>query len=462
MDTDKNTQSRAHFEFVEIEAKRSDKKSIEQRKIDFKEIYLPMQQPELKQQASRCLDCGNPYCQWQCPLHNAIPQWLSLAAKGQTLKAAELAHQTNSLPEICGRVCPQDRLCEQACTLNTGFGAVTIGQVEKAIADQALNAGWLPELPTEKLGFKVAIVGAGPAGLSCADKLARVGIEATVFDQQPEIGGLLTFGIPEFKLEKSIIQKRRDYFERMGISFKLNTRVGKDIALAQLEENYDAIFFAMGAYQAVSANVEGSQAKGVYLALDYLIGNTVNLHQWHYPDYPFIDLKDKKVVVLGAGDTAMDCVRTAIRQEAKEVYCVYRRTEEQMPGSKQEFRHACEEGVQFLWRRQASRFLVNESGLIEGIEFEHLDDEEQKVESIEADAILVAYGFRSAPPSWLEPLNLILDTNQELQVSADNAHRKAKIYAGGDMVRGADLVVTAIADGHKAAAAICADLGVFC
>ena len=241
-----------NFQFVDVGRQNPSKKNIESRKAEYAEIYEPVQQQQASQQAHRCLECGNPYCEWKCPVHNYIPNWLKLASEGNILKAVELSHQTNTLPEVCGRVCPQDRLCEGACTLEDGFGAVTIGSVEKYITDTALAMGWRPDMSSVvDSGKKVAIVGAGPAGLGCADILARAGVAVTVFDSYPEIGGLLTFGIPEFKLEKSVMTLRREVFEGMGITFELNTEIGKDLAFETLLNDYDAVFLGMGTYNSM-------------------------------------------------------------------------------------------------------------------------------------------------------------------------------------------------------------------
>ena len=270
------------FQYIEIGRQDPTKKPIEQRKEQFIEIYNLFEQPEVEKQADRCLDCGNPYCQWKCPLHNYIPDWLELAKQGRIIEAAELCHETNTLPEVCGRVCPQDRLCEGSCTINDEFGAVTIGNVEKYVTDKALAMGWRPDLSmVEQTGKRVAIIGAGPAGLGCADILIRNGVTPVVFDKNPEIGGLLTFGIPSFKLEKSVMVKRREYFESLGVEFKLNTEVGNDISFEQLQEEYDAVFLGMGTYNYIRGGFNNEDAIGVLDALPYLIGNTNQLMGYH-------------------------------------------------------------------------------------------------------------------------------------------------------------------------------------
>jgi len=329
------------FQFVEVGRQDPSKKAISVRKAQFVEIYEPFKQEEVSDQAHRCLECGNPYCEWKCPVHNFIPNWLKLASEGNIMEAVELSHATNTLPEVCGRVCPQDRLCEGSCTLNDGFGAVTIGNVEKYITDTAFAMGWRPDMskvvPT---GKRVAIIGAGPAGLGAADVLARNGVTPVVFDKYPEIGGLLTFGIPEFKLEKSVMVNRREVFEGMGVEFRLNTEVGKDIEFQAIVDEFDAVFLGMGTYNYMKGGFPGEDLPGVHDALDFLISNVNRNLGFEKNEADFVSVKGQKVVVLGGGDTAMDCNRTSIRQGAKNVTCAYRRDEENMPGSKREVTNA--------------------------------------------------------------------------------------------------------------------------
>ncbi|XQW84596.1 FAD-dependent oxidoreductase [Thalassotalea piscium] len=460
------------YQFIDVSRIDPPKKALESRKIDFVEIYQPMGDIQSAGQADRCLDCGNPYCEWKCPVHNYIPQWLELVTDGKIFEAAELCHQTNSLPEMCGRVCPQDRLCESACTLNDEFGAVTIGNIEKYITDTAFDQGWTPDLSdVEKTGKRVAIVGAGPAGLSCADVLTRNGIESVVFDRHAEIGGLLTFGIPSFKLEKSVIKRRRKIFEGMGIEFRLNTNVGVDITLDELSKEYDAVFLALGTYTDMSGGFANESAPGVYNALDFLIGNTQNLMGITENAKPYVNFEDKKVVVLGGGDTAMDCVRTSIRQGASKVTCAYRRDEENMPGSPKEVQNAKEEGVNFAFNIQPLDIAVDDKGKAVGVKFVKTQlgapdaNGRRNPEAIEgsefimeADAVVIAFGFLPSPPQWMKDAGVELDAKGRvvasdssefaLQTSAKN------IFAGGDMVLGSDLVVTAVDQGRKAALGI--------
>ena len=356
------------YQFIDVQRVDPRKKPISSRKKQFVEIYEPFSAKQVDSQAERCLDCGNPYCEWKCPVHNYIPQWLKLIKAGKVIEAAELSHRTNSLPEVCGRVCPQDRLCEGACTLNDEFGAVTIGNIEKYISDTAFAMGWKPDMShvvwSDK---KVAIIGAGPAGLGCADILARNGVKPVVFDRHPEIGGLLTFGIPSFKLEKSVMENRREIFEGMGVEFVLNTEVGKDVELQSIIEEYDAVFLAVGTYKNMRAGLENEDAEGVFDALPFLIANTN--YQMGYNESPadYINMQGKRVVVLGGGDTAMDCVRTSIRQEASSVICAYRRDEANMPGSVREVKNAREEGVEFMFNVQPKGVVLNDSGVVTGV-----------------------------------------------------------------------------------------------
>ena len=459
-----------HFQFLDVGRYDPSKKTPEVRKIEFLEIYGEYNQTQASNQAHRCLDCGNPYCEWKCPVHNYIPDWLKLVNEGNIIEAAELCHSTNSLPEVCGRVCPQDRLCEGACTLNDGFGAVTIGSIEKYITEKAFEMGWKPDLSYRKwTDKKVAIIGAGPAGIACADVLTRSGVKSIVFDKNEEIGGLLTFGIPEFKLEKSVVRRRRKILEEMGVKFKLGKEIGKDISFEELYDNYDAVFLGMGTYTSLEGGFNGEKLPGVYKAIDYLISNTKKLLNVGNGKTEHINFKNKKVVVLGGGDTAMDCNRTAIRQGAKSVTCLYRRDEKNMPGSRREVKNAKEEGVIFNFNVQPIDILGNTQ--VEGVktvetELGEPDQNGRRVpisipgsERIyDADVVIIAFGFRASPAPWFENFNIntqknglvIAEEEQEFKFQTSNK----KIFSGGDMVRGSDLVVTAIWEGREAAKSI--------
>ena len=453
----------SNFEFIDIKRIEPETKSIKVRKIEFEEIYQTQNLESVKEQSSRCLDCGNPYCEWKCPLHNYIPDWLKLAQIGSIHEAADLCHETNSFPEICGRICPQEKLCEGACTLNTGYEAVTIGQIEKYITDKALSEGWKPKKLVERSSKKtVSIIGAGPAGLACAENLIRRGVKCIVYDRYSQIGGLLTYGIPEFKLEKNIVIKRREILEELGVEFVLNFEVDEK-RMNEIEKNSDAIFLGLGTYESIKGNINGLSKDGVVEALPYLIKNTEYLMSEE--DAENIDFRDKKVVVLGGGDTAMDCVRTAIRQQAKSVYCVYRRDKENMPGSVKEIKHAMEEGVEFLFNSQPLEIIGN--GTVRQLKIGKtklgkadgsgrrkpvLIKNSEKI--LDVDKLVIAFGYEADPQSFIAENNI--KVSDRGLISLDNENYKyqtsnPKFFAGGDMIIGSSLAVHAIAHGRDAA-----------
>jgi glutamate synthase (NADPH) small chain len=464
------------LQFLDFPRREPEKIPVSERIAVYKEIYAPFDPTGASQQAGRCLSCGNPFCEWKCPVHNYIPNWLNLISEGKLFEAAELSHRTNSLPEVCGRICPQDRLCEGACTLNDGLGAVTIGSIEKYITDEAIKQGWRPDMsgvrPTDK---RVAIVGAGPAGLGCADILVRNGVKPVVYDRYARIGGLLTFGIPPFKLEKSVVEARRELMEGMGVEFRLGIEIGAQLPFEELLQAYDAVFLGMGTYTSVRGGFPGEKLPGVYDALPYLIANIDR--ELGLPDAEdrFVDLKDKRVVVLGGGDTGMDCNRTAIRQGAQSVTCTYRRDEQNMPGSRRDYKNSKEEGVEFMFNCQPIEILGD--GHVTGVKVvetklgppghrgrrlaEVVPGSEQIVP---ADAVVIAFGFLPSPPPWFETHEIALHGSGRVRVSA-TAERpfqttNPKVFAGGDMVRGSDLVVTAVFEGREAARGILDYLGV--
>ncbi len=454
--------------FVDTPRQDPTKLSAPQRARQFGEIYGDYDAKTAASQADRCLHCGNPYCEWKCPVHNYIPNWLQLISEGNLIEAAEMSHRTNSLPEVCGRVCPQDRLCEGACTLNDGFGAVTIGAIEKYITDEALKLGWRPDMSrvvwTDK---RVAVVGAGPAGLGCADVLVRNGVKAVVYDRYPQIGGLLTFGIPPFKLEKEVIAKRREIMEGMGVEFCLGVDVGVDVAFKELLDQHDAVFLGMGTYTTMRGGFPGEDLPGVFDALPYLIANVNRLMELERDPADYIDMADQRVVVLGGGDTAMDCNRTALRQGARSVTCVYRRDEANMPGSRREVENAKEEGVEFRFNRQPVGIVARSGGARPMVCTPRRRQPDARgrrspevvpgsEDIIPADRVIIAFGFRPNPRPWFDEFGIEIDGRGRIVASPQTQFQTTnpRVFAGGDMVRGSDLVVTAIFEGRQAAEGI--------
>ena len=457
------------LQFLEIPRRDPETEAPEERVRHFGEIYGHYDGANAAAQAGRCLDCGNPYCEWKCPVFNYIPNWLKLIEDGKLFEAAELSHQTNSLPEICGRICPQDRLCEGACTIDD-MGAVSIGNIEKYITDEAINQGWRPDMShVNDTGKRVGIVGAGPAGLAAADVLARSGIRSVVFDSYPKIGGLLTYGIPPFKLEKQVVDQRREILEGMGVEFVLNTRIGEDKPFAELADEFDAVFLGMGTYTYVRGEFPGENLPNVHEALPYLVSNVYHVLGDENSPLPWVSLEGLEVVVLGGGDTGMDCVRTAIRQGAASVTCVYRRDEENMPGSRREVRNSKEEGIEFLFNRQPLEIVGTDR--VTGVKVIETqlgapgaDGRRQPKpvpgteETLQADAVIIAFGFRPSPPEWFDDFSIDTIPSGKVRVASLGAHpfqtTNPKVFAGGDMVRGSDLVVTAVFEGREAAKSI--------
>jgi len=459
------------LKFVELNQQTPKKREVNSRVDDFKEIYDEFIHEKAKQQSSRCSQCGVPFCQVHCPLHNNIPDWLKLAAEGRLQEANELAHSTNNMPEICGRICPQDRLCEGNCVIEqSGHGTVTIGSVEKYITDTAWEKGWIKPIKNEKeLDQSVGIIGAGPAGLACAEELKKLGYQITIYDRYDRAGGLLIYGIPNFKLEKNIVERRTNILKKRGIKFELNSEIGKNISLKELKKKHDAVLIATGVYKAREVEIPGHNLKNIFPAMDFLtasnrkgLGDRVEKFE-----SGTLNAQNKNVIVIGGGDTAMDCVRTAIRQNAKSVKCLYRRDKENMPGSAREVNNAEEEGIKFIWLSNPKKFIGSDkvsSLLVERIKLGNPDSSGRKKPEpipnsdfeIKADIIIKALGF--------DPENLPkLFNNFELEVSKwgtikiDMKSMETNIpgiFAAGDIVRGASLVVWAIRDGREAALAI--------
>ncbi len=457
--------------FVDLGEHRPDKRAAETRRRDFGEIYQEFDPAAAADQAGRCSQCGVPFCQVHCPLHNNIPDWLMLTAQGRLEEAYEMSQSTNTFPEICGRICPQDRLCEGNCVIEkAGHGAVTIGSVEKYITETAWDRGWVkPVKPRAERGQSVGIVGAGPAGLAAAEELRRLGYQAHVYDRYDRIGGLLVYGIPNFKLEKQIVARRADLLHKSGVIFHLNCEVGKDVTLEELRERHDAVLIANGVYRARDIKVPGVGLDNVIPALEFLVASNRKGLGDEVPDFDSgaLNAAGKNVVVIGGGDTAMDCVRTAVRQGAKSVKCLYRRDRENMPGSRQEVTHAEEEGVEFVWLSAPEAFLGN--GAVDAVRAQrvHLgvpDATGRQVPqvipessfSVPADLAIKALGFDPDDlPTAFDAADLEVTRWGTLKIDRLSFMTSLEgVFAAGDIVRGASLVVWAIRDGRDAAARI--------
>ena len=457
--------------FTSIDTLMPDKRDARARRGDFEEIFGGYSDDGAEEQASRCSQCGIPFCQVHCPVSNNIPDWLKLTAEGRLEEAYELSAATNNMPEVCGRICPQDRLCEGNCVLEqSGHGTVTIGSVEKYITETAWERGWVkPPLPARELGRSVGIIGAGPAGLTTAEQLRRRGYEIHVYDRYDRVGGLLMYGIPNFKLEKYVVERRAKLLADGGINFHLNFEVGRDASFADLRQRHDAILIATGVYKDRDAQMPGSGLEGIFQAMEYLtasnrqgLGDTVV----EFEDGT-LDGRDRNVVVIGGGDTAMDCVRTAVRQGAKSVRCVYRRDHENMPGSRREVNHAEEEGVEFVWLAAPEAYLGERQVSAVRCQRIHLgvpdvtgrqtpEPMEGSSFNIDADIVIKALGFdpEDIPLLFDEP-GLEVTRWGTLQVDYRTQMTSMDgIFAAGDIVRGASLVVWAIYDGRLAADAI--------
>ena len=458
------------LKFVTLDRATPEKRGAEARKEDFGEIYRQYAAEQAEAQASRCSQCGVPYCQSHCPLHNNIPDWLRLTAENRLEEAYRVSQATNTFPEICGRICPQDRLCEGNCVIEqSGHGTVTIGAVEKYITDTAFEEGWVdPIAPYKERPESVGIIGAGPGGLAAADVLRRQGVQVTVYDRYDRAGGLLTYGIPGFKLEKDIVLRRNKQFEEGGVTFKLNCSVGEDISFAEIRAAHDAVIIATGVYKTRDLQGPGSGADGIVRAIDYLTASNRKSFGDAVPEFDNGELnaEGRKVVVIGGGDTAMDCVRTAIRQGAESVKCLYRRDRANMPGSQREVANAEEEGVEFVWLTAPKGFAGDPVNgvMVQKMRLGQPDATGRQVPEViegadyveEADLVIKALGFEpeDLPALWNEPE---LEVTRWGTVKANfRTHETPMegVYAVGDIVRGASLVVWAIRDGREAAEAI--------
>lgn len=459
------------LKFVTVGREMPEKRPATLRSKDFHEIYREFADTKAKEQASRCSQCGVPYCQSHCPLHNNIPDWLRLTAENRLQEAYEISQATNTFPEICGRICPQDRLCEGNCVIEqSGHGTVTIGSVEKYITDTAWEEGWVkPIRPHAERTESVGIIGGGPGGLAAADVLRRAGVQVTVYDRNDRAGGLLTYGIPGFKLEKPVVMRRIAQLEEAGVNFVLNCNVGTDISFDAIRGQHDAVLITTGVYAARGLTGPGSGAKGIVQALDYLTASNRKSFGDEVEAFESGELNaaGKRVVVIGGGDTAMDCVRTAIRQGATSVKCLYRRDRANMPGSKRETQNAEEEGVEFVWLAAPKGFTGGEH--VEGVMVQRMRlgapdaSGRQMPEVIEgadyvepADLVLTALGFEpeDLPAQWGRD---DLAVTRWGTIKADfrsHATNLPGVYAAGDIVRGASLVVWAIRDGREAAEAM--------
>tara|TARA_Y100000590_G_scaffold183389_1_gene208979 strand:+ start:2388 stop:3827 length:1440 start_codon:yes stop_codon:yes gene_type:complete len=459
------------LKFVKIDQQTPNKRDVGKRVDDFKEIYDQYIHEKAKEQSSRCSQCGVPFCQIHCPLHNNIPDWLKLTAEERIQEASELAHSTNNMPEICGRICPQDRLCEGNCVIErSGHGTVTIGSVEKYITDTAWEKGWIKPIKILKeIDQSIGIIGAGPAGLACAEELRKSGYKVTVYDRYDRPGGLLIYGIPNFKLEKFVVERRTNLLKESGIKILQNMEVGKNLSIEELKKRHDAILIATGVYKAREVNLPGHDLKNIFTAMEFLtasnrkgLGDKVKNF-----DNGMLNAEGKNVVVIGGGDTAMDCVRTAVRQNAKSVKCLYRRDKENMPGSAREVYNAEEEGVKFIWLSSPKKFIGTEkisTVLVEKMKLGTADSSGRKKPvpipnsdfEIKADIAIKALGFdpENLPKLFGDP-KLAVSKWGTIKINLNTMETNIPgIFAAGDIVRGASLVVWAIRDGRDAAASI--------
>ena len=456
------------LQFVDLNQETPEKRSSPKRKEDFKEIYNEFITDKAKEQSSRCSQCGVPFCQIHCPLGNNIPDWLKLTAEGRLKEAYEISQSTNNMPEVCGRICPQDRLCEGNCVIEqSGHGTVTIGSIEKYITDTAWDKGWVKPVKVKReLKQSVGIIGAGPAGMACAEELRKSGYQVTIYDRYDRPGGLLIYGIPNFKLEKFVVERRTKLLKESGIKFVQNFDVGKDKSLYELKEKHDAILISTGVYKAREIEIPGHDLQNIFPAMEFLtasnrkgLGDKVKIF-----DDGTLNAEGKNVVVIGGGDTAMDCVRTSIRQKAKSVKCLYRRDRENMPGSAREVGNAIEEGVEFIWLTSPKSFIGDKK--VSAVEVNRMklgepDSSGRRRPEIEvdseykipADLVIKSLGFDPENiPKLFNAEELAISTWGTIKIDLKSMQTNLDgVFAAGDIVRGASLVVWAIRDGRDAA-----------
>jgi len=452
-------------EFLDTQRIEPEKRLVVERVKDFNEIYEFFETKEAASQSDRCIQCGDPYCLNKCPLHNYIPQWLKAIAEKDLEFAFKLSNEPSPFPEVMGRICPHDRLCEGDCTLNDGHGAITIGSIETFINEEGFKNGLTPDFPGVTSDKRVAVIGSGPAGLSVATYLLRAGIGVDMYEKADRAGGLLTYGIPGFKLDKKVVERRVKGLVKAGLNLTLNCEIGKDISFDDLANKSDAIFIGIGATKAKVAGLENENAKGVFAAMQYL--TAIQSKNFGEKYDKTMDFKDKNVVVVGGGDTAMDCVRTAKREGAKSVTCLYRRDSHNMPGSQKEYRNACEEGVDFTFYASPKQVLVNDKGEVVGIEMiktalgqkdesgrARMEEQKGSEFKVDADVVIMSLGFDPVNPSYLASNGVETNSWGGITVNDNFETSTSGIYAGGDCYRGADLVVRAAYDGREAARAI--------
>ena len=459
------------LKFVKLDQETPKKRVVGERVSDFDEIYNEYISKKATEQSSRCSQCGVPFCQVHCPVSNNIPDWLKLTAEGRLQEAYEISQSTNNMPEVCGRICPQDRLCEGNCVIEqSGHGTVTIGSIEKYITDTAWEKGWVkPFKVKNEINLSIGIIGAGPAGLASAEELRKLGYKVTIYDRYDRPGGLLIYGIPNFKLEKFVVERRTEYLKKCGIKFKLNCDIGKNITFDEIRKNHDAVLIATGVYKPREINLPGDNLKNIFPAMEFLtasnrkgLGDKVSRF-----DSGELNEANKDIAVIGGGDTAMDCVRTAIRQKAKSVKCLYRRDKENMPGSAREVNNAEEEGVEFLWLSTPKKFIGN--GKIEKIQVDKIKlgepDEtgRRKPEilknsdfELNADIVIKSLGFDPEDlPTLFNIKELAVSRWGTIKIDLNTMETNLKgVFAAGDIVRGASLVVWAIRDGRDVAVQI--------